>query len=226
MKHVLLIRHPESSKNIQDKFASESGHEPLTSRGEEDVRNLAHEIKEFASHLRANEISVHASPSVRATGPAGFIASRIGGTLFPEDDLSSIVNSATSGRSFAQLAAEDPTLAREMNLYRAGIYSSYAIPKISENTRPYEARVKRALESIRCLNNDLAVIVAHQSFITFALIYVSRLSGSYPTDFFGKVNLQLGSCSLISCSADGWSVHFADLPAEELNITGRLLIGV
>lgn len=227
MKHVLLIRHPESSKNIQDRFASESGQEPLTRRGQDDVRNLAQGVKQFASHLGAYEISVHASPSARATGPARFLADQIGGELFLDANLASIVNAETSGRSFAQLAAEDSALAREMNLYRAGIFSSYAIRKISKNTRPYEAKVQRALESIRNMNNDFAVVVAHQSFMTFALIHVARLCDYYPSDFFGRVYLELGSCSLLSCSVeDGWTIHFANLPAGELNNTGRLLAGI
>jgi len=226
MKHVLLIRHPESSKNVQDRFASESGDEPLTRRGQDDVRNLAHEVKQFASHLGAYEISVHASPSARAVGPARFLADQIGGQLFLDTNLASIVNAETSGRSFAQLAAEDAALAREMNLYRAGVFSSYAIRKISKNTRPYEARVQRALESIRDLNNEFAVIVAHQSFMTFALIHVARLCNYYPPDFFGKVHLELGSCALLSFSAEcGWAMHFADLAAGELNTIGRLLAG-
>ena len=227
MKNILLIRHPESSKNIQDRFASESGEEPLTLRGQNDVRNLANEVMQFASHLRAYEISVHASPSARAMGPARFLADQIGGQLFLDANLASIVNAETSGRSFAQLAAEDAALAREMNLYRAGLFSSYAIRKISKNTRPYEVKVQRALESIRDLNNDFAVIFAHQSFMTFALIYVARLCDYYPSNFFGKVHLELGSCALLSCSAEsGWAMHFADLAAEELNTIGRLLAGI
>jgi broad specificity phosphatase PhoE len=227
MKHVLLIRHPESSKNIQDRFASQSGEEPLTRRGQDDVRNLAHEVKQFASHLRADEISVHASSSTRAMGPARFLADQIGGQLLLDANMASIVNAETSGRSFAQLALEDAALAREMNLYRAGVFSSYAIRKISKNTRPYEARVQRALESVRDLNNDLAVIVAHQSFMTFALIYVARLCGYYPSDFFGKVHLELGSCALLSCSDEsGWAIHFADLAVRELNTIGRMLAGI
>lgn len=224
MKHVLLVRHPESSKNIQDRFASESGEEPLTRRGQDDLRNLAHEVTQFASHLRAYAVSVHASPSARSMGPARVLADQFGGQLFLDANLASIVNAETSGRSFAQLAVEDVALAREMNLYRAGLYSSYAIRKISKNTRPYETRVQRALESIRSLNNDLAVIVAHQSFMTFALIHVSRLCRHYPSDFFGKVHLELGSCALLSCSAeDGWVINFAGLAIGDLNTIGRLL---
>jgi len=225
LKWVLLIRHLQSEKNIEDRFAKASDPAALTSIGRDDSVVLGAEIASFRDFLGAYACSVHCSSSRRSLESAQAVADALGTSIEQHYALDSFVDRETSGMDYGELMSNNPGLARRLNLYRAGIFNSYNLIYERERLEKYEASINEELDLIVSGPAQLLVVVAHRSALTSALIGIARKSRVYPVDFFGYVPIDLGAIALAAENdRHAWSVVFANLSIRDVNGIGRALV--
>ena len=225
MKWLLFVRHTESSKNLEDRFARRNDSDSLTETGNEQAQDLAVDVCGFARHLTAGNIIVASSDSPRAMESASALAALVGVELIKDPNLRSIIVPETEGMSTNELLATDPGAAREYNLYRGGLYSSYRLRHTGKYSRSYEARVRDALDRYLALSEEVGIVFAHRSTFTTALIAFARDVGYYPDEFFGYLPMEFGCSALVEfCGGTANRVVFANLPHRLLNSTGRLFL--
>lgn len=219
MENILLIRHLESVKNVHLTFSSEKDIEPLTEKGRSETELLADNVKKISELLKSKNQIVYTANSARAIASANNIREVLDAEMIQLDELVSIKYKAM-GISEDNLAKDDPKFLNQLNLYRAGLFSSYNIetPRGSEKLSDFEKRIGRCLEKItESRANSLKIVVTHRSPITAILIKFARQYHQYPEEFFGYVELSLGRASLIKkISDDQWSIQAVNKSLPEL----------
>ncbi len=225
MKWLLFVRHVESSKNLEDRFARRDDTDLLTERGNQQARDLAAHIWEFVRYLTSGEVVVACSDAPRAVESAAVLAVLANVELIEDAELRSIIVPETEGISTEELLAMDPGAGREYNLYRGGLYSSYSLRHTGKYSRSYEAKVRRALGRYSALGAEVGVIFAHRSTFTTALIAIARDVGYYPSDFFGYLPIDFGSSALVEfTNGSPRRIVFANLPHSNLGTTGKVFL--
>jgi broad specificity phosphatase PhoE len=225
LKWFLLVRHVESRKNIDARFASRDHDDCLTQEGQTGATYLADQIAGFVKFMKVREIEVHTSQSMRAKLTAEVIARRLRSTYHERDDLGSLITAFTTGRTYDQLLDSDIEFARQFLLYRAGVFDSYRMKHYGDLARAFETRIYNVLIELTSRTGELFIIVSHRSTLTSALIEIARRGGHYPNFYSGFVPLSLGSCSLARFSTSPtWRLLFADLSPTKLNSVGIKLI--
>jgi probable phosphoglycerate mutase len=156
---VHLARHGQTAYNREGRF---QGHLPVPL--DETGRGQAHELAEVAS--RRSWASLWCSPLLRARETAAVVAGRIG--LAPREDprFAETHTGDWSGRTFADVHAEDPDGFAAFRAMAAG----FRFPG-GESYAEHLARVRDGLRAVRATPEALpALVVCHGGSIRLALV--------------------------------------------------------
>lgn len=223
---LLLIRHLESTKNVRNAISSTDDRESLTHRGCLEGRRLAAAIAFFQEKNGLRLRYVHCAHSARAIQTADLIATRTGAVTKPYEDLRSTRSGILAGLSEADAARISPGFIWQLQLYRAGLLSSYELER-AEGKEPisdFERRVRRRLlRIIKGQGETLKIIITHRSPLTAMLLYFARTYYRYPRSFYGHVPLDLGHVSWLrrdSCGA--WEFKSVNCPPGQILRGGNL----
>lgn len=204
-KWLLLLRHPESTKNLLQLFSSKDGIEPLSERGEEQIAQIRAALQALMKSygISPDDVLVTSSSSLRSAAAATQISEKIGSKVVLDDGFKSINSGSTAGKSELESFESQNDFMRMLELYRAGVLSSYDIVGYGESVQDFEARVIRSLDIAIAGKHKLVLVIAHRSSITASLIYLARMSLKYPKDFYGYIPLDLGKVSAVFVQDDG-----------------------
>jgi broad specificity phosphatase PhoE len=224
MKYLLITRHVESSKNINDKFASDGDREALTPGGARLAEFLGKQLVDFISFLNEpSGVTIVSSESRRAFDTAMALAVEIGAPITIEPRLQSLTRSSTVGLTYSEFLIRDPLGAHELNLYRAGLFDSYEMRRSGEELSAFEARVVEVVRELASASIGVGILVSHRSTISACLINIARQAYDYPPQFFGYVPIDFGASALIDLHSKPWKILFANIIPSDLNVTGRVL---
>lgn len=224
---VLLVRHEESTKNRDERFAKndDDDRDFLTPEGKASGVASSEAIVRFAKDsLEAKTIDVVCSGAARAIETAQPIAYKLGTQCEKSDSFSSIVVPETAGLSASELLEFDAEAARQLSLYRSGLFNSYSMRYVERQVKGFECRVLHELNGRLARPADALILVAHRSAITAILMEAARRAGLIPKDFYGYVNLELGSVSLLSWGQVDCDLIFAGLSVDSLGCEGRIYL--
>jgi broad specificity phosphatase PhoE len=199
VKWLLLVRHVESVKNIEGRFASLEQTEMLTPVGDVAADCLAEDVKMLWTGLGGGQLTVLSGGSVRALLTAERIGKRVGADVTVVRRLRSIEIAGVSGRPESDLLSERNAFMMGLLLYRSGLLNSYDLPGMRAISQEFETEQLSVVDDalMRLPDQGMCVVVAHRSPITAVLIGIARLGHGYPSDFYGYVPLELGYCSLV-----------------------------
>jgi probable phosphoglycerate mutase len=139
MRHdLILVRHGQSEWNEAGRWQGQAD-PPLTPFGERQARDIAEHVSDIVG--AAATTSVVSSDLVRAHVTATTIATRLGATLELQPLLREIDIGSFSGRTRAQIVADDPTA---MEAYFRGEQGWTG----GETFEAHELRSARALEAL------------------------------------------------------------------------------
>ncbi len=218
--HLLLIRHPESHKNIEEVFSSIEGKESLTVYGKSQILSLSKSIAEFKEKRKLRVRFIYSSNSNRSIEPASYIANRLNAKIEVFKKLRSTYAGSLAGISLKDAESLAPNFVRQYKLYRAGLLNSYRIETLNgrETRLSLEKRVQKCIEKIISRpEEDLKIIMMHRSSITATLIYFARSNYDYPKDFYGYVNLDIGYVSYLKRKNNlRWEIKAVNINPKEL----------
>jgi broad specificity phosphatase PhoE len=156
---VHLARHGQTAFNLEGRF---QGHLPVPL--DETGERQAHELGEVAA--RRTWASLWCSPLLRARQTAAVVAARVG--LAPREDarFAETDTGDWTGRSFAEVRAEDPAGFAAFQATAAG----FGFPG-GESYAEHLARVQAGLRAVRATPGALpALVVCHGGSIRLALV--------------------------------------------------------
>lgn len=219
--HLILIRHTESLKNVNNQFSSETDSESLTELGKQECSIIANDISDFMSKNNLTCNNVYTANSVRAIDTAKIIADKLSAKVQVEEALRSTKPGSLTGKSEAEAIKSNPEFIEQLYLFRNGLFNAYDF-KVAENKEPkkdFERRVLRCLDEILSDESEsIKIISAHRSSITGILLEFAKRYYNYPTNFSGHILLDLGKLSLVETTSDNkWKILKVNCKSSELN---------
>ncbi|MBQ9885807.1 MAG: histidine phosphatase family protein [Lachnospiraceae bacterium] len=212
---IIFMRHMESEKNISKIFSSYRDSEELTEHGLNMGRKISSVIHEYIKKNNFKVTYIYCANSKRAITTAGFLASEINVCVKAFDKLRSNNSGALKGKTEEEARMINPLFVKQLELYRAGLFSSYDFVKVyeREDKRSFEKNVASCIENIlNDTSEDLKIFVLHHSSLTAAMIYFARKFYNYPSDFYGRVECDLGNIYLLDLN----EIILCNKPASEL----------
>ena len=158
---ILLARHGQTSENAAGRILGRRD-PPLSEQGRADAAALARALE------GEGVLAVWTSPLARARETAEVAAAHLGLEAEVLDDLSESRRGAWEGRTYAELAEEDPAL---LAAFEAG-ERTFAFPG-GESLEEQIARTRRALDTIAA-GPQPALAVAHAGTIRAAYALEGR----------------------------------------------------
>lgn len=221
---IFLLRHFESEKNIQNKM-SHNDEENLTLNGKKQCEEFSRCFKKFCEKHNICITQINAANSNRAKETANLIASSWGNLptkIF--SDLKSTNAGNIAGKSLEDIKKQDPFFFKHYDLYRKGLLNLYYLDdnwhdEKKESKKDFEKKVMNCFNKIinDSINKDI-FIVGHRASISAILISIAREVGIYPKNFYGSVELSLGSISWVTLlKSKAWQINFIDTKIEEIN---------
>lgn len=218
--HLILIRHTESEKNVNNQFSSYIDAEPLTEIGMTQSEILGNDLLDFKNRKNLICNNVYAASSTRAIDTAKIIASKLNVTVSVEDALRSTKPGALSGKSEEEGLKTNPDFLEQLYLFRNGLFNAYdfTVAEGKEPKKDFEKRVWGRLSEIISDNSEsLKIISAHRSSITYMLLEFAKKFYNYPQNMSGHVLLDLGKISLVETVADDkWKISRVNFESSEL----------
>ncbi|MCX6232770.1 MAG: phosphoglycerate mutase family protein [Bacteroidetes bacterium] len=225
--NLFLIRHFESTKNVDNTLSSIGDTEPLTAKARLDCVQFS---KDFKGFLELNSLSVNkinCTSSIRAKETASILANNLGNIHIESfKELKSTFAGICAGLSLEKINSKDPFFFKSYYLYKKGIYNLYNLDNQWNNSSKetkidFEARVQGCFNKIINCNDTTVVIIAHRSPIIAILLYIARLEYNYSFDFYGKVDIDFGRVTWIQRDEnERWDVCFVNEPITHLKING------
>lgn len=220
---IFLLRHFESEKNVGDRLSG-SDYEKLTPVGRNECKEFAELLKKVCDSRKITLSEIDSADSERAKETSEIIGSVFGiYRINYYANFRSTKAGMIAGKSFKEIRKQDPFFAKYYELYRKGLLNSYFFDEnwkdeTKESKRIFETRVKSSLNEIINRNDeeDTVLLVAHRASITAILIYVARLMGLYPEDFYGNVESSVGGLSCVSEKNGKWDIKFVNILKEEI----------
>lgn len=218
--YLILIRHTESLKNVNNQFSSETDSESLTEFGKEECSIIANDINDFMIRKNLTCNNVYSANSVRAIDTAKIIADKLSAKVQVEEALRSTKPGSLTGKSEIEAIKTNPAFIEQLYLFRNGLFNAYDFT-VAENKEPKKDFEKRVL---KCLNEILSedsesikIISAHRSSITCILLEFAKKFYNYPSNMSGHVLLDLGKISLAKTTTDKkWEILKVNFKSSEL----------
>jgi broad specificity phosphatase PhoE len=222
-KALLLIRHAESIKNTKKQLSSDIDKEVLTVRGQQQAELLASNVQKFTQICGLQAAHVYCAESARAINTGKYIADVLGVDVLAYPQFKSFVVGIHAGKKEADIGKTDPLFISNLTLYRKSLLNSYDIiyQGSKETLQQYEYCASSALRSI--IENDegnCKIVIMHRSALTATLLDIARRYYKYPSDFYGYVQINLATVSLIEIDSDSMAIHFACEDSKKLLSTG------
>lgn len=200
-KILIILRHAESEKNIKHRLSSDAKSEKLTVRGITQANYMGQHIDAFLKNNNLRVKNIYCSSSIRAIETAEIIAKQLNANIESCEEFKSFSVGDYAGKSERCIKKIYPDFINNLSLYRKSLVNSYDIiyKGTKETLQEYESKVKERLQSI-LLNNEnenCKVVIMHRSAFTATLIDIARLNYGYPKDFYGYVQINFGTVSVV-----------------------------
>jgi broad specificity phosphatase PhoE len=218
---LILLRHTESLKNVNNQFSSETDEESLTERGKGECSIIARDIHNFMIRKNLACHNIYTANSVRSIDTARIIADELNAKVQVEEALRSTKPGTLSGKSEAEAIKTNPEFIEQLYLFRNGLFNAYDFT-VAENKEPKKDFEKRVLSCLSVILSDesenVKIIIAHRSSITCILLDIARRYYKYPANFSGHIPLDLGRLSLTEKTTDNkWRILRVNSESSELN---------
>lgn len=208
--YLILIRHTESEKNINNQFSSENDNEKLTIQGEKEALRLTEDLKLFILNHKLTCLNIYSAKSARAIETAKIISNELKLTLNVEEALRSTNPGVLSGKSEEDAIRSNPEYIKQLYLFRNGLFNAYDfdVAEGKEPKKEFEHRVSNCISKILNDNTEnIKIIIAHRSSITSILIEFAKKYYNYPANFSGYIQLDLGHFSILVRNNDNsWKI--------------------
>jgi broad specificity phosphatase PhoE len=198
VKLLFLIRHVESEKNVLPQFSHGDGKEPVTPNGIRQGEALADAMRTLLRSggvQTGRSVALHTADTLRSDACARLISQRLGCPKYEHTELRPISSGRLAGLSEEEARVLAPDFTQALELYRAGVLSSYQIPGYGESVIAFEQRVSKCIDGICGRAEPVQIVVAHRSPITATLIRYARVGLGYPSGFYGHIPLDVASVS-------------------------------
>ncbi|NPD86999.1 histidine phosphatase family protein [Lentimicrobium sp. L6] len=207
-KKIYLIRHSESTKNIQDVFGDEKAHFELTSKGKQTIARLAGYLKKEFNDL-SKETLFLTSPDLRSLDTTKILTALVNCNFEIIQTLKPIKAGELSGISEDEAKVKYSKLMKNKALYRKRKLSGYEIsyPK-GEDVRTFQNRVIKDFNLILNKDYNRFFIITHQSIITAILSYIK--SNNANVDFYYFYQLDLCGISSIDCEVGRYDIKYTN----------------
>jgi probable phosphoglycerate mutase len=200
---LILVRHGRTALTESGKISGGDGENPdLSDLGRQDAKEVAEELAKFGhsgnfAYLSAPVAVVH-SPVARAQQTAQEIVNRVWLPMVSNDDLSEIGFGRWDGLTYEEVFTAHE---QQYNSWRG---SFEVAPPGGESLRDFEARVRRAFDSILAnYSGQTVVVVAHVMPIRALL----RLANDASVAGFWRTNIGPASISI----ARYWGYEAAEI---------------
>lgn len=199
MLQLLLVRHAESEKNIGEKFDGNPSLDRLTEDGRRSVQRIASALDNLSKEM---SIKIFCANSGRAKETAELLAPQEHEPLII-DSFGSMNSGPFSGLDDSQLAASFPDFFQDLQLFRAGVLSGYALrtPDGAERWVDFERKISTAIGAISKSSSDLCIIVCHRSAMIALYNHFARSLLDYPNGHLGFMNTPPLTSALIRPSS-------------------------
>lgn len=187
MKHILLLRHLESTKNLNSQFSSSESKESLTEYGKSEGVILGKNIAQFIQAMHLSPKRIYCADSKRAFGTAEFIANTLSLPIVASKNLCSSSLGIMQGKTENEVRQLYPLFIKQLELYRVGLYNSYEFEEIEgrESKETLEKRIMSEIDNIlEIKDEDTKIIVLHRSSLNCTLINLARRFYRFSTDFW------------------------------------------
>ena len=207
--YLLLIRHPESEKNILNTFSSIQDNEELTQIGIQQSIELAKGICEIIDRHNFNVKNIYCANSRRAISSTKIIADFMNTNYVICEDLVSTKAGVLAGINEKDATMTHSGYMKQLYLYRKGLYNAYRfnVAEGKENKKKYEKKVITCLhEIIKNTEDNFIVIITHRSPITTILTDFAKKYYDYPKNFLGYIQLDLSKISWLKRQNKCWEI--------------------
>lgn len=219
-KVLLLIRHAESLKNIKKQLSSDVDKEALTLRGKKQAKELAKNVSEFVHNCGLTVTHVYCADSSRAIHTGTYLAGALGIDVVSFPQFKSFSVGIHAGKSEAEIERIDPSFIADMALYRKSLLNSYNIiyQGSKDTLKQYENSVSATLHKILDSDDEnCKIVIMHRSALTASLLDIARAHYNYPKDFYGYIQINLATISLIEVNDETMRIHFACMNSKHLS---------
>lgn len=209
-KEFLLIRHAESIKNIEHRYGSVEGSEPLTHNGYQQIKKMNSLLE---TRYEYKNVRIISAPESRCKETAESIGRHFNIGYEVSVDISSFTSSQTSGKSIIFVHQTNPILGQQIKLYRAGLISAEDVDWPAGSIKVLEKRIEKFINYCYTYHEKSIWIIAHKSSITCMVINILKRYNKYSKDYYGYINIDVGSA--ISIKIDGNNELTIDLLSQK-----------
>ena len=199
---IFLIRHGESLKNTLNAYSTISGKEPLTKFGRYQSECAANYLLQYYKAYKPQSLELYAADDNRSVETASAISKKLQIQTRKVDELLAFAGSNSSGKLAENLYEEEPEFGKNVRLYRAGLLSAYNVPWPAGNTKSLEESIQLFFESNLLIDDGMSIVVSHKSIITCLSIIILKKYGSYPKDYYGYIDIPVGTGFLFEINED------------------------
>jgi broad specificity phosphatase PhoE len=202
---IILLRHFESIKNIEDTIASSKGSEHLTLHGLNDAKLFSALLPNVLNKKKLVLNQVYVADSVRAVESILPTIECMQLEMIRVKQFCSQNLGILNGKNEREIELLSGNYSNELKLHRCGLFSSYDYSTVLNGISKieYERDVLLAFDEILNIDNgSVKLFVLHNSSITVLLIYFARLLFKYPSDFYGFVKSDLGHLYWITTDSE------------------------
>ena len=208
IKNIFLIRHVESTKNLNDLFGDDNSIYELTEKGESDSIKLTNNIKCILESSN-NDFQFLSSPDMRSFATTRIITKIIGCDYKIVNSLIPIKAGKLSGISEEQADKLFPELMNQKRSFREGKISGYHISyPDGENVYQFQNRILEDFNNIISQSYKTFFIVTHQSIITSILSYFQSKMNNQVYYYYYK--LDLGSISKVTINEVKYEIEYVN----------------
>ena len=188
-REIYIIRHGESTKNVNNLFGDESMMFNLTPKGVSDTKRLATKIA--STILKAsNSYSFFSSPDVRSTATANILTTTLNTNFKIINSLLPIYAGKLKGMSEDKAEIYYPKLMKAKKLYREGKLDGYLISYPNgESVIEFQDRVVLDFKNILSISSNDLFLITHQSVITALLNFFYSTLDGYNYYYYFKLDL-------------------------------------
>lgn len=212
MKYLLLLRHVETVKNVNQDFSANDKN-CITLEGKKQAKELAIYISDFIKNKSLNLTQIYTSESIRSINTASLLSSELNLSISIVKGLVSYSLGEMGKLTDQQIENKYPTFYKKLILFKNNLLSSYEVdfPNDAENPFEFEKRVENGMNQLLMdTKEDLTIIILNRSVITAIAILLLRRNGQYPKDFYGFVPVKNGSVTLLEYTNNTWVFHFVN----------------
>jgi len=188
LKYILLIRHPESTKNIFDKIGT-LGSFQLSHKGIEQAYKVSHIIAKYYSDYLNNVLFV-SSPEVRCYDACKLISSTLNKSCI-QLKLEPINSGILNGLTKDEAKNKYPAIMEKEALYFDSKLDGYTLsyPE-GESIKDFQFRIINEMKYI-FHNNEYThfILILHQSVITAIINYFKHVQSQFPIYPFNRIDL-------------------------------------